>query len=293
MVSLGETGELSPNASAMLRISTLSAWAQLEISSAQQQYLVAVLKPYRGTLASLWVASLRDYASIKIDSEFLLDSSSVALDSSYSSLGKEVLLPVSFGASHTDPVKPTYSRMMGMQYYASAWSVILKAVGKAMEHNDPYVLAAMDGHDTINATSPPAIKVSKDRVEPAQFFYIVFGIVYEALATSSTDSSSGSSSVPTRLSIVDAALQTLRSLVRPEYAGNALKEATIFDEFISLCYRLAMTEPASVQVKLISMLTALALSGSKTEKDGVGLENACVVHSSARASLMVLTFVAA
>lgn len=94
MVSLGETGELSPNASAMLRISTLSAWAQLEVASAQQSYLLNVVKPYRATLASLWIASLRDYASIRTDSEFLQDSSSVALDSSYSSLGKEVLLPV-------------------------------------------------------------------------------------------------------------------------------------------------------------------------------------------------------
>lgn len=95
MLSLGETGELSPNASAMLRISTLSAWAQLEVASANQSYLVNVVKPYRQTLASLWVAALRDYASIRIDSEFLHDTSSVALDSSYSSLGKEVLLPVS------------------------------------------------------------------------------------------------------------------------------------------------------------------------------------------------------
>jgi hypothetical protein len=94
MLSLGETGELSPNASAMLRISTLSAWAQLQVASSQQEYLSDVLRPYRATLASLWIASLRDYASIRVDSEFLQDTSSVALDSSYANLGKEVLLPV-------------------------------------------------------------------------------------------------------------------------------------------------------------------------------------------------------
>ena len=95
MLCLGETGELSPNASAMLRISTLSAWAQLQVSSVQQGYLENVVKPNRSTLSSLWIASLRDYASIHVDSESLHDSSSLALDSSYSSLGKEVLLPVS------------------------------------------------------------------------------------------------------------------------------------------------------------------------------------------------------
>lgn len=94
MLTLGEAGELSPNASAMLRISTLSAWAQLEIASQQQAYLVAVVKPYRDTLSALWISSLRDYASIRADSEFIHDTSSVALDS-YTSLGKEVLLPVS------------------------------------------------------------------------------------------------------------------------------------------------------------------------------------------------------
>lgn len=94
-VSIGETGELGPNASAMLRISTLSAWAQLQVSSLKQKYLEKVIQPYRATLSSLWIASLRDYASIRIDSEFLHDTSSVAIDSSYSSLGREVLLPVS------------------------------------------------------------------------------------------------------------------------------------------------------------------------------------------------------
>lgn len=97
MLSLGETGELSPNASAMLRISTLSAWAQLQVSSIEQDYLEDVVRPHRATLAALWIAALRDYASIRVDSEFLHDTSSVALDSSYSSLGKEVLLPVSLG----------------------------------------------------------------------------------------------------------------------------------------------------------------------------------------------------
>lgn len=94
MLTLGEAAELSPNASAMLRISTLSAWAQLQIASGRQDYLANVVKPHRATLSSLWIASLRDYASIRADTESIGDTSSVALDSSYSSLGKEVLLPV-------------------------------------------------------------------------------------------------------------------------------------------------------------------------------------------------------
>ena len=95
MLCLGETGELSPKVLAMLRISTLSAWAQLQVSSIQQGYLENIVKPYQSTLSSLWIASFRDHASIHVDSQSLHDSSSLALDSSYSSLRKEVLLPVS------------------------------------------------------------------------------------------------------------------------------------------------------------------------------------------------------
>lgn len=94
-LSLGDAGELSPNASVMLRIATLSAWAELAIASATQGYLKELIKPYRSSLASLWVASLRDYASVRADTEVLQEDAPAALDVSYTNLGKEVLLPVS------------------------------------------------------------------------------------------------------------------------------------------------------------------------------------------------------
>ncbi|KAJ7500292.1 clathrin-coated vesicle protein [Mycena galericulata] len=251
MLSLGDTGELSPNASAMLRISTLSAWAQLEIASTKQAYLTNVLKPYRATLASLWLASLRDYASIRIDSEFLHDTSSVALDSSYSSLGKEVLLP----------------------YYANSWSVILQATATAMQANDPHILAAMDGQELSKDTTAPVKEARRD--EPTMFFFIVFGLVYEALATASTESSSSTAS---RQSTVIAALQTLKCLVRPEYAGKAIMEPAIFDEFISLCYRMAMTESAPIQIHLIEVLAIMASTQVLAKDDSDPLS-----HTSPRA----------
>lgn len=94
-VSLGDAGELSPNASVMLRIATLSAWAELAIASATRGYLKDLIKPYRPSLASLWVAALRDYASVRADTEALQEDAPATLDVSYTNLGKEVLLPVS------------------------------------------------------------------------------------------------------------------------------------------------------------------------------------------------------
>jgi hypothetical protein len=95
LLSLGDAAEGSPNASAMLRIAILSAWARLTSASSQQKYLQEVVKPHKQTLTSLWIAALRDYASIRGDSEAILDTSSAPLDAAYASLGKDILLPVS------------------------------------------------------------------------------------------------------------------------------------------------------------------------------------------------------
>ncbi|KAJ3852125.1 clathrin-coated vesicle protein [Lentinula lateritia] len=241
MVSLGDTDELSPNGSAMLRISALSAWAQLEVASYQQAYLLDVVKPYRPILATMWIAALRDYASIRVDSEFLQDTSSAALDSTYSSLGKEVLLP----------------------YYIDAWSIILQAVASSMQAKYPYIIAAMDGREQVSPATSDNLKGRRE--EPTTFFYTVFGLVYEELAEASTDSLANSAK---HQASVIASLQALKSLIRPEYAGKAILDPTIFDEFISVCYRLAMTESALVQIHLIEVLTVFAASqGSRTSEN--------------------------
>ena len=59
---------------------------------------------------------------------------------------------------------------------------------------------------------------------------------------------------------VISGLQALKCLVRPEYLGKAIMEPAIFKEFISLCYRMAMTEPANIQVHLVEMIAIFAAS---------------------------------
>jgi hypothetical protein len=94
-LSLGDAGEASPNASVMLRIATLTAWAKLEIASASQSYLLAVVQPHRSILASLWLSALRDYATIRADIEIASQDTSIAsMDSSSGGIGRDVLLPV-------------------------------------------------------------------------------------------------------------------------------------------------------------------------------------------------------
>jgi HEAT repeat-containing protein 5 len=71
------------------------------------------------------------------------------------------------------------------------------------------------------------------------FFFVISGLVYEAIATASAD--------------VSSALTALNFLVCPEYS-----KPSIFEEFISLCYRMGMTEAAGIQIHLIEMLAIFA-----------------------------------
>lgn len=122
-----------------------------------------------------------------------------------------------------------------------------------MQANDPHILAAMDGKEVEQGSPKTAIQPKRE--EPTAFFFVVFGLVCEALATSSSDSNTASS---TRQSAIISAVKALKCLVRPEYSGKAIMESTIFEEFISLCYRLAMTESAAVQIHLVEVLGIFA-----------------------------------
>ncbi|KIJ69624.1 hypothetical protein HYDPIDRAFT_124270 [Hydnomerulius pinastri MD-312] len=255
-LKMGTVGELSPNASGMLRVSILAAWARLEVASAEQAYLLDVIKPYRQVLASQWIACLRDYATIRADSEFVHDSSIVSLDPSYASLGKVVLLP----------------------YYSDSWATILQAVANAMEHTGQHISAAILGQAPAQTFTPNGTGLP--RTEPAPLFFVIFGLVYEALAVSSPQPSAAHNS---RTATVAASLRALKCLIDPRYSGKALLEPTVFKEFISLCYRMAMVENAATLVHLTEVIAVFAKYFGHLGTESVVAPNEALSPNSVRA----------
>lgn len=130
-----------------------------------------------------------------------------------------------------------------------------------MQAKDPNIVAAMDGKEDDLPTPTPDSTFKRNG--PTAFFFIVFGLVYEALAQASTNSASAVSNQDVSI----AALEALENLVRPEYAGDAIMEPTIFEEFTSLCYRMAMMETATVQIPLIRAVASLASSQCRTNNE--------------------------
>jgi len=119
-----------------------------------------------------------------------------------------------------------------------------------MHDGDPHVLAAMDGSETVaNGASQSA-----PRTEPTALFFVIFGLVYEALASPDTDSGSGHRTI----SVI--ALKCLKYLVRPQYSGHALLDQANFDELISLFYRMTITEPPIVVMRILEVVSLLVVS---------------------------------
>jgi hypothetical protein len=131
---------------------------------------------------------------------------------------------------------------------------MLEAVAQNMRSNEPYLLAAMDGQDTASDDVKQAT-LDPLRKEPCAMFFVIFGLIFEALSTASVAPDSSNS---TQQPATVAAFRALQSIVAPQFSGQALMEQTTFKELIGLCYRIAMTESASMQLHLIAALSALA-----------------------------------
>ena len=128
-----------------------------------------------------------------------------------------------------------------------------------MEAGDPSVRIALDGGDPLT-TEAPATNGDTVVEHPATFFFVIFGLVFEALAISTPDMGVQN----TRTTVV--ALKALKCLVQNQYAGNAFRDVPIFEELVNMFYRMALTEPVTVQIHLVETLASLAASMSKSPR---------------------------
>lgn len=94
---MGDLKGLGSNAQRMVKMAILSAWAELQVASTEQPYLVEVVKPHVAKLTPLWLSSLQDFARLRFEPDI---SSSMGinpddtLDTIYAALNRQTLLKV-------------------------------------------------------------------------------------------------------------------------------------------------------------------------------------------------------
>ena len=82
----------------MVRMAVLSAWAELQVASKEQAYLVQVMEPQVAILTPLWLSSLHEFARLRFEpdiSSTLGMNPDDGLDTVYAALNRQTLLKVS------------------------------------------------------------------------------------------------------------------------------------------------------------------------------------------------------
>lgn len=240
-IHLGELKTPSPNAQVMLRVAVLSLWAELQVSSISpgKEYLVDVVGPYVSTLVPLWISALRDFAKLRFEPEQYsgLSSSSGSIDQMYSALSRTSVLPI----------------------YQESWLQLVDAIASLIEKDNKLVFEILDEKEraATEADKEEGIKYSN---EPAAFFFVLFGLCFEALVRPQQ------STTESRLKV----LRAFQRILHPSVSGSAIYKDVVFAETVDVLDRMVLTGNVHEQQAVVQIAASLCLnhpSGVKQESE--------------------------
>lgn len=237
-VGIGDLKGLSSNAQVMVKMAVFSAWAELQVASTEQSYLLDVLKPHIGKLTPLWLESLREFARLRFEPDITMTlgppSLSGSLDTIYAALNRETLL----------------------KFYQDSWLKLVDAIASLIGQDSEFVFDALDGKENSSSATNGHSKGSdiNYRDEPLAFFFVLFGIAFEALAAKPGQADSLASHEQT-LEI----LQALKKILHPSVSGHAIYREAVFTETMDLLDRLVLTEGLDVQGVIVDIARALCV----------------------------------
>ncbi|RAR02328.1 ARM repeat-containing protein [Stemphylium lycopersici] len=241
--AIGDLKGLSSNAQVMVKMAVFSAWAELQIASAEQTYLVDVLRPHIAKLTPLWLASLREYARLRfepdISSSMGSASLSGSLDTIYAALNRETLL----------------------KFYQDTWLNLVDAIASLIDEDSEFVFDALDGKTELSESTPSGRADHINyRDEPVAFFFVLFGLAFEALAGRPGDLQASKEQI---LEI----LQALKKILRPSVSGHAIYQEVVFSETMDMLDRLVLTEGLTVQTVIVQITRNLCLGHPSARRD--------------------------
>lgn len=240
--SIGDLKALSSNAQIMVRMAVFAAWAELQIASAEQKYLIDVVKPHIAKLVPLWISSLREYARLRFEPDISATTATPAtsgdLDMVYAALNRETLL----------------------KFYQASWLSLVDAIASLIDEDSEFVFAALDDKqaDAEDGIIRKQTGINY-REEPVAFFFVLYGLAFESLAVRA-----GDDDVLTRQRNLDI-LEALKKILRPSVSGNAVYQEVVFAETMDLLDRMILTESLGMQAVIVEIA-----------------RNLCLVHPSSR-----------
>lgn len=138
----------------------------------------------------------------------------------------------------------------------------MDAIASLIDQDSDFVFDALDGK--VSSKSPEeVIQKNSDinyRDEPVAFFFVLYGIAFEALITRPSGSSQDEDQT---LEI----LLALKKILRPSVSGHAIYQDIVFSETMDVLDRLAQTEGLAVQAAIVEITRNLCLSHPSVDED--------------------------
>lgn len=135
----------------------------------------------------------------------------------------------------------------------------MDAIASLIEKDPDFVFDSLDGRKSVGQTNGDGPKTNINyRDEPVAFFFVLFGIVIEALVTRPGNDSSNA---------ILKILSALKKILLPSVAGNAIFQDSVFSETIELFDRLALTEGLVVQSVLVDIARTLCITHPAAAKE--------------------------
>ena len=133
---------------------------------------------------------------------------------------------------------------------------LVDAIASLIDQDRGFVFDALDGKsDDAQVNGVKSVESNINyRDEPVAFFFVLFGIVIEALVTRP-----GNDSLTAEAQTLEI-LSALKKILRPSVSGNAIFQDAVFSETIELFDRLALTEGLDVKMIIVEIARNLCLT---------------------------------
>lgn len=162
------------------------------------------------------------------------------------------------------------SHAHNVQFYQDSWLNLVDAIASLIEQDSGFVFTALDGK-TEEASDTNGVATKGNNInyrdEPVAFFFVLFGIVFEALVTRSSNNSSAENQETLEM------LSALRKILRPSVSGTAVYQDAVFSETMELLDRLVLTERPNVQAMIVEIARDLCLEHPSAKEGQDGGEN--------------------
>ena len=140
---------------------------------------------------------------------------------------------------------------------------MLEAIASLVDQDSDFVFDALDGKSDSKAMNG-TVSEGQDinyRDEPVAFFFVLYGLAFEALVTRPNQREAGAMDQTLEI------LVALKKILRPSVAGHAIYQDIVFSETMDVFDRLAQTEPFPVQSAIVEITRNLCLSHPSADED--------------------------